>query len=123
MVSVGVAPLLVGHHNTDPPVSFPSFSSCAPPIPKRMFAFGRAIAVTSGGEAQTREGVHAPFGERVIARGELWFYFMPTDADTVNTRLGIAPFFDATVVGRDPRDPVIETGALVSYQVVKPVYR
>lgn len=120
---VRIDPRIVGAPNTEPTLSFRVFSYFAPPTPKRMFAFGPALAVTSVGEAQTREGVHAPSGDKVITRGELWFYFMPTDTDTVNTRLGIAPFFDATVVGRDPQDSAIETGALVSFQVGKPVYR
>lgn len=120
---VRVDPRVVGAPHTDPTLSFRVFSYFAPPTPRRMFAFGPALAVTSVGEAQTREGVHAPVGDKLIARGEFWFYFMPTDAATVNTRLGIAPFFDATVSGRSDGEPLVETGALVSFQVGKPVYR
>lgn len=120
---VRIDPRIVDAPNTEPTLSFRVFSYFAPPTPRRMFAFGPALAVTSVGEAQTREGVHAPFVDKLIARGELWFYFMPTDTDTVNTRLGIAPFFDAALAGRDPQDAVLETGALVSFQVGKPVYR
>lgn len=120
---VRVDPRVVGAPRTDPTLSFRVFSYFAPPTPRRMFAFGPALAVTSVGEGQTREGVHAPMGDKLIARGEFWFYFMPTDAETVNTRVGIAPFFDATVSGRSDGEPFVETGALVSFQVGKPVYR
>lgn len=118
-----IDPRVVGAPFVEPTLSARLFSYFAPPTPKRMFAFGPALALTFVGEAQTREGVYAPLGDKLAARGEFWLYFMPTATDTVNTRFGIAPFFDATVVGRDAEDPIFETGAFVSFQVGKPVYR
>jgi len=114
---------IVGAPSTTPTLSFRLFSYFNPPTPRRRFAFGPAVAATSVGEAKMDESIHTPFGDQVVVRGEVWLYFMPTGANTVNTRLGIAPFFDATVVGRDPEDPAVDSGALFSFQVGKPVHR
>ncbi len=114
---------VVGAPVTRPTLSFRVFSYFAPPTPRRMFAFGPALAFTTVGETQTDQGVHAPWGDKLVTRGEFWLYFMPTDADTVNTRLGIAPFFDASVLGRVAGEPVVDSGALFSFQVGRSVTR
>ncbi|MGH1340232.1 MAG: hypothetical protein ACRBN8_01675 [Nannocystales bacterium] len=114
---------IVGAPSTAPTFSLRLFSYFNPPTAERRFAFGPAVASTWVGQGQVTESIHTPFGEQLVVRAEAWLYFMPTDAGSVNTRLGIAPFFDATVMGRDPGDPVVDSGALFSFQVGKPVFR
>ena len=120
---VAIDSRIVGAPSTAPTFSVRIFNYFNPPTPGRRFGFGPAVAATWVGEAQTSERIHSPFGEHVVVRAEAWLYFMPTDSNTVNTRLGIAPFVDATVVGRDPEDAVVDSGALFSFQVGRPVYR
>lgn len=83
-----------------------------------QLGFGPALSWASVGS----EDSYQPFGAVHTVRAESWLYWYPAgtnglEAQKANVRIGVAPFLDVFVQGREPGAPQVNPGALIEVRV------
>ncbi len=83
-----------------------------------QLGFGPALSWASVGD----ENSYQPFGSVHTVRAESWLYWYPAgttglEGQKANVRIGVAPFLDVLVQGRQPGAPQVNPGALVEVRV------
>jgi hypothetical protein len=115
----------------DAPVATPVFAVTVPVLVSvqsgkgragRVFSqmgFGPAVSYAAAG---TSRG-YTPFDDLHVLRFESWIYWYPLGksaqlaATKPNARIGVSPFVDVFVAGRDPGQPTVDFGVLAEVKV------
>lgn len=83
-----------------------------------QLGFGPTLRFASAGPLKG----YSPFGSSATARAEFWLYWYPTGSEGLelqktNARIGVSPYLDAFVMGRDSDQPGTNVGALIEVKV------
>lgn len=83
-----------------------------------QLGFGPTVRFASAGSLSG----YSPFGNSATARGEFWLYWYPTgneglELQKTNARIGVSPYLDLFVQGRDDDQPATNVGALIEVKV------
>jgi hypothetical protein len=78
------------------------------------FGLGPSMSYMSSGDSRGE----SPFGEAEVLRTELWFYYFPVDEESVNVRVGLAPFWSRSFAGT-PEIDESDVGAMLQMRIGK----
>jgi hypothetical protein len=83
-----------------------------------QLGFGPALSWASVGDVDG----YSPFGDIHTMRAESWLYWYPAgtgglEAQKANVRIGVAPYLDVFLRGRQPGQPQVAPGALLEVKV------
>lgn len=84
-----------------------------------QLGFGPAVSYAAAGQSRG----YTPFDDLHVLRFESWIYWYPLGksaqlaASKPNARIGVSPFVDVFVAGRDPGQPTVDFGVLAEVKV------
>lgn len=90
-----------------------------------QLGFGPAVSYAAAGKGVRSDGrpAYTPFDDLHVLRFETWVYWYPLGksaqlaASKPNARIGISPFVDVFVAGRDAGQPKVDFGVLAEVKV------